>query len=375
MTILSVSSPSYKSNLKFTPTFSSKEPISASDVSKRNARLNMIKDNLESIKSNFDENIAPFISDSRVLYNEIGKIGYNSQLVLNQINKSSEAVFYAQRVGFDGFENACNDNYGKYLERFSKYQENQRTFQRHEEFSKNPLLENVELSKLIEESKQYFKKNESIEAIRVVYDRYVQARNSVFSSFINVNLQDVAPDFYENVKEIKDIHTSASYFMVITPYKQAEKLRSDIESVSEMLAMPKSDFINSYNKICKLDENIYNLNESKKTFYENQDAMKQFVSKYHKSNYQMIDAKTIEDVYKKLEDKVIDKARKEYDSVKNVVETSSLKDLSEDDLITIDFYLARQKSANDKIFEMINKIKTDYIMKQNEEFYKKHNVM
>lgn len=375
MAILSISSPNYKSYVTHTPTFSSRDSVNNFEYSKQNKRLKLLNENLESIKSNFDKNIAPFISDSRVLYNEVGLIGYNAQLVLNQISKSSESVFSAQRVDFDGFENACRDNFGMYLERFSEYEENQRTFKRHEEFSKNPLFENTELTKMIEESKQYFQKHETIEKIRSVHDRYVQARSSVLSSFIGVNLKDVAPDIFDNLKNIRDIHTSASYFMIITPYKQAEKLKTDIETVSKMLAMPNMDFITSYDKLCKLDEDVYNLNEAKKTFYENQDEIKQFVAKYHKSNYQMLDAQIVENVYKNLEDKFLDNAKKEYASVESAVKNSSLNDLGEEDLKKIDLYLAKQKLLNDRIFDQINKIKTDYIMKQNEEFYKKHKIM
>lgn len=375
MPILSISSPNYKSNFKYIPSFASKNVKNDVDVSKQNLRLNFFKENIECIKSNFDENIGPFISDSRVLYNEVGTIGYNAQLVLNKVNKSNEELSRAQRMALIGFEDSCSVDFGKYFDRFAKYEENVRAFKRHEEFALKPIYENPELTKKINDAKKYFLKNEIIDEIRPIHEKYVQGRNSVFDLFGQVSLQKFAPDIFEKLKDIKDIHSSASYFMLVTPYQQAIKLRDEIANISKELANPKDNLMKTYFRIGKLDEQVYTLNNSKNTFYENQDKMKQFVDKYKKSKYQMIDVATIENAYKNIEYNVLTNSRNQHLQVKKAVNNSSLKALSEDALKELDVLIEKQASLNNEIFGMINEIKTSYIMKQNEEFYKKHHII
>ena len=374
MPILSISSPNYKSNFKHIPSFASKNIKNDVDVSKQNLRLNSFKENLECIKSNFDENIGPFISDSRILYNEVGTIGYNAQLVLNKVNKLNEELSRKQRIALEFFEDNCSDDFGKYFDRFSKYEENVRVFNRYEEFSQKPIYENPELTKKIEDAKKYFQRNEIIETIRPIHENYVESRSSVLDIFGDVSLQKSAPEIFEKLKEVKDVHSSAAYFMIVTPYQQAVKLRDEIANVSNELANPKDNLMKTYFRIGKLDEQVYTLNSSKNTFYENQDNMKQFVDKYKKSKYQMLDVDTVENTYKNLENNVLLKSKNEYLQIKDSVNNSSLKDLSEHELQKLDKSLEKQSSLNDEIFDMISKIKTDYIMKQNEEFYKKHHI-
>lgn len=333
---------------------------------------NMLQVNFDELEKTVKYDIEPFMADSRDLYMSVGKLGYDTQETLKIFHQKESDLMNLKIDKTNQDSNPYTAKYKKYSVPFNEYTSNLREYNGYLQTSKLEMYDTPELHSKLNKASALYKENPEIEKIKPLMLMEKEAFNEIDTEFEKIKLENSNKNLFEKLRNLREQLTGAQYYMVVTPYNDAVKLKMAAEDISKSLSNPKISPLTKLDNIERANNTAYKILETKKLFYKNKESMKKFVqeskdnvlpsqaeieSAYGKLN------KSCETVYKNTFEKVSDFYQREYVGKKSSV---NLKSLS--------MTIKEQKKANSEIQQIINKIKQDFITKQNEEVMKKWNL-
>ena len=325
----------------------------------------VIKTGLSELDNLTDNEITPFINDSRDLYIETGKIGYRAQEAVNLITMKENELFQ-YKFAIQNPENSLLAPFAtEYSAPFKEYRQNKLNFERIEKMSQLPMYDKPELKKKIAAAKAFVSSNDNeFEKIKPVADYLENNYKKLGKELDEVSLKS-DERLFEKFKKAKEQQLSAQYFMFITPYNDAVKLKLKREDIKASLKNPAISLYTNIENIKKAQESAEKIAKDKEFFYKNHADMEKFVSE-NKNALPPSDDE-INDTYRNLKakcDSIFEKyAQKSGDFFLNEAENI---DFNPD---KAQIFLQNQTKINDGLYSAIDKIKTAYIAEQNKDFY------
>lgn len=324
---------------------------------------------LKSELNNLNETIKeldPFLKDSRDLYIETGKIGYRAQEAMNLFTLKENELMNRKFSLKNSKDNPLHPAAAKFFELANENDNNLRNFENIKRLSKLPMYENSILQEKIDNAeKGVFSQNSEFEKIKPLSSFIKNTYEQIDDKFEKINIRD-DKELFKKFKNAKEQFTSAGYFMFVTPYNEAVKLKIRRDEIKSMIENPS---INLHSKL-KIIENAQKSAEKiikdTELFYKNRDEMEKFVdetkTQLPPSSDEIIDA--YEKMTHKCNDIFTNHIKKANDFYN---EKFNRRDIN---TFEAEKTLYHQKKTNDELYKLIDKLKTDFFSSKNEEFYK-----
>lgn len=360
-----------KSNNKLT---AQKAPVNLSypkDTVSFKSLKNMLQVNFDEFEKTIKYDIEPFMADSKDLYMAVGKFGYNTQETLKIYGQNEAALLNYKLDKTNPSINPYTAKYKKYSDPFNEYTSNLREYNNYTQTAKLELYNKPELHSKLEKASALCKENPEIEKIKPLMLMEKEAFNKIDADFEKINLKNSNKGLFEKLQNLREQLSSAQYFMVITPYNDAVKLKMTAEDISKSLSNPKISPLKKLESIEKANNTAYKIAETKNLFYKNKESMAKFV--LENKNNVLPNISEIESAYKDLNKKCDEVYKNAFENVSDFYKRNYIDSKVSVNLKSLNKTLREQKKANSEIQQVINKIKQDFITKQNEEVMKKWN--
>ncbi len=330
----------------------------------------ILKSGLNELDGLINNEITPFMKESRDLYIETGKIGYRAQEAVNFITMKENELFQHKFAVQNPENNLLAPFAGEYLTPLKEYNRNKTDFENIEKMSRLPMYDTPELKEKITAAKEFLSKEENeFEKILPVGDYLENAYKKLGKELDEVGLKS-DESLFKKFKNAKEQQLSAQYFIFITPYNDAVKLKLKREDINSSLKNPAISLYTKMENIEKARESAEHITKDKEIFYKNRADMEKFVSENKNALPPSVDE--INDGYSKLREKcdgIFEKyAEKAGDFFLNNPENIDF------DPEKAQNFLQKQRKINDGLYAVIDRIKADYIAEQNKDFYEKFEV-
>lgn len=320
---------------------------------------------MKELENIINNEITPFVNDSRDLYIETGKIGYRAQEAVNFITLKENKLYQHKFRLQNTLNNALSPEVSEDLELAKEYKNNLSDFESIEKMSNRPMYKNPDLKEKISAAKAtVFAQDNELVKIRPISDYFDNNYEKLGRELEKIDLRS-DENLFKKFEKTREQQISAQYFMFITPYNDAIKLKLKYQELKSSVENPA---ISAYTKLENIEnalETARNISKDRKLFYENRKDIEKFVKE--NKNQLPPPAGEIKAAYEKLTqkcDEISEKYRKKAGDF--VQEHAANPDFSRERAKKL---LKKQKETNDSLYLIIDKIKTDYITAQNKEFY------
>lgn len=269
------------------------------------ALKNMVQMQIDELDKNIKNNIDPFMQDSRELYLGIGKIGLAAQNIKDTFENEANNLFHKQMDIFDIKNNPYVKKYKKYTSRETEFKDNIKKFNQLLSVSQIPMYDKPHIKNAFEQAKNtaYFESNDEIEKIKPLTNYFNNSYKELNDKISNVTFQKNNPDLFEEILKTKDILMNAQYFMFITPYHAAVKLKMKKDEIEKDMNNPKNGLLKNLDTVDRLHSVSDSVIKSTKIYYKNKSSIETFVYQYNDIHAVLPSENEIKSAYKKLLDK------------------------------------------------------------------------
>lgn len=327
---------------------------------------NILTRTFDEFESEFDEKIVPFMNDSRTLYIETGKIGYNAQQVVNFVKFKENQLFQYKLNIQDAAKEKLHPGAKLALDAMEQYEQNKRTFASIEKMSNLPIYNKTGLkSKIAKAKSDEFLENNEFEKIKPITDYIRSQENNFENKLSSINLKN-SGKIYQKYTDTNECLLSAQYFMLITPYNDAMKLKLQRDEFQKTLKSPKININTGLDRLDRMQKSADKIINQKEFFYNGRENMKKFVDTNR--NRQLPSIQEFNDVYENLKQKCNSTAQDFIKDANNFYR-ENVKNINFDPEKAKNT-LNRQKAVNDELFAIIDEAKTAYLAEHNKDFYK-----
>ena len=121
------------------------------------ARRSSVERDLENLEDSFNNQVVPFMKDSKELYTSVAKIGYAAQEAMKPYKKLSNDLFQYQ-LNLSLYNTPENSKYSRALKIVSDYDTNVRNYNYIKKMSQNDEYKNPKLAKKVNAAEKMFLK-------------------------------------------------------------------------------------------------------------------------------------------------------------------------------------------------------------------------
>lgn len=333
---------------------------------------NMAQIHFDELNTAIKNEVEPFMADSKELYYEVGKIGFNAQEALKIFNQRELELMLHKFEIANVEKNPSLAQYKPFEDRKHAYNKNIADLDRLTVMAKQTMYNTPEIAVAIEEASNIvFKKDKEIEKMLPLNKFYFETILNLQRRLDDFRLFDANKKMSDSYEDIKDKLLMSQVYMVWMPYSDCSKLLKDCDSLKGVISNPKISILEKLKAIDIAQRKTQKIAEDKNIFYEKKEKISDFVKK--NENYELDTPKpaVINKVYDELiagcDSYAVDAVRKIDDFYKREYADQNVKI----NLKLVDNHLKEQSQAINKVQKLINKIKEEYIAKNNEEFMKK----
>ena len=326
--------------------------------------------NFENLKNSFNEDIEPFMLDNKDLYIKTCGIGLYLQDATENINKNQTKLYNYKLKKLVQINNPYFKNYRIYLSGADVYKNNLKNFDRIKQMSNLELYNKPEIKEKIAESEELFIPTKDLNVIKSFDEAYEKAYNELDQKLYETTLENTDKELSENIKILYDKLSAAKFYAMTTPYAESKNLQKEINSLEEKISEPQN-YIEKMKKVDYLNKIADKITKEIENFNNNKDEIKNFISENESIKENIPSQNTIDNIFSGLYEKIDKIADESYESFNNVYETTFRNDLENLDREAVVSILKKQRTANQQLDKIINRIKMEYIAQQNENFRKR----
>ena len=323
---------------------------------------NIVQRAFDEINESVNNEIMPVVAESKDLYISVGKIGYNAQEILKYFGKEENDYFRYKLGLWDESKNPYYLKYRRFLDAIKDYKDNEREFKRLQDMASRPLYNKSDILEVINSSKSLYEKESPLCPILPIFDAYELAKSSALNKIDDIFLANKDERLTAYYKTLREQYSCASYYMMISPFGQSQKLIKDKENFEKEINNPKVSILDKMRKIDSFNHSIASIKDLLPIYADNKSDMQKFVENNQNITTFSIDNITFAYLNMKKEcSDIFDNAFEKFDSYvqDNYSDVDLIVDWDE-----IHKSLKCQKIVNMKIQKLVNQIKQDYIANQ-----------
>ena len=240
------------------------------------ARRSIVERDLENLEDSFNNQVVPFMKDSKDLYTSVAKIGYAAQEAMKPYKKLSNDLFqYQLNLSFNN--PSKNSKYDRALRIVSDYDTNVRNYNYIKKMSQKDEYKNPKLDKKVNAAEKMFLKNRHIENLRLFYNFYNDSVDGLNKKLLTFTLKNASKENYDKYVSLKDKFYESVVCAMAIPYSDAVKAQKSIAQIKHSVADPNTSIFDNLENIDKTQRQVDSIIERKKWFYENKSQIKKFV--------------------------------------------------------------------------------------------------
>ena len=331
---------------------------------------NFVQNSFDFLNSYVDEKIRPFADNNKDLFSAVGKIGYNAQETLKIFSENEKKLL---NYKLDIQSTMKNPKLGKFLlieERFNQYESNKNTFKRLENLAQQPLYQTDDVKKALEQARKSFDINSpEISAFEAVSDKYSKTKEKYSDAFYSLNLLKVDKNMYDKLTFMNDMFNTASSYMLLSPYMGIVDTLKSVEKLKPLISDPKISVFDKEKEISRAQYSAEKVANDLGSFDLYKPKMIEFVEKNSDYIKETPSKEEINASYAKVFKEADLLSEKYVQSLNDIFDNSEMPDSG-----YIIATLKRQKQDCDTLQNAINKVKEEYIEKQNAEFFKNYEI-
>lgn len=333
------------------------------------AAKNIVQVNLEELDEVIEKDVIPAMQKSKDFWIAIGKIGYNAQETLKVFSEEEKSLMFHKLKLQDKGNNEIVKKYRRYINCAYDYNDNFRQLKSLKKMAELPIYAKPEILESISSAEKLYTPTIQTDSILALEKSFDMAYETLSNKLDRINLSNTNIELYKRRENLKEQLSEAQYFMLVSPYGDSAKIiekRNEIKKNINSNNVPLYDALKDIENLrLKADK----IAESAEFFNQNIKDMNTFIQQNEK-NPLSLNSDDIKSEYSKIKNNcnII------FDNMVKELETNCEKHYANlDEIVNIaKIYrlIKKQKEANIRIQNKINKIKQDYITKQNEEFMK-----
>lgn len=323
------------------------------------------------LDNTIENEISPFMKDSKELYLSVAKIGFNAQETLKLFSQKEQELFNHKLDVKNIENNQMAKKLKPYTDRMTSYIDNIYEFSKLEESSSLPMYNTPQMRKSIEAARAVvLQENDEVLKLKPLFDLYNDVNSDLDFDLTALTLTAVDKNLSIKHGELSESLSNAQFYMFMTPYNDAVKSVMKRDEIKKVI---DDKSVSAFTKLKNLQvaNRIANkVVEDKEHFYKQKDNMLKFAeaNKDYKKNTP--NKSVIENTYKKMTEKCDELAKKQFSKLSDFYKKEYEGKKIKIDLNFIDKKLKEQKAANEAVQSLIIKIKEDYYTKQNDEVLK-----
>ncbi len=322
---------------------------SAADTVSFKASKNIIETSMEELQNSFNNEILPFINDSRESFTSIAKIGYSVQEPVQVYQKANNDLFSYQLSRSLSVNNPDYKLYGKYIELVKEFDKNKNNYNYFKALSKKDFYKKSGLDKEVARAEHLYIENENIEKLRPFYNYFNKISENFSKEISHLNLKEASKEEYDRYLSLKNIYDSCIMFALAIPYSDSVKVQKDIKELQNSISKPDMPIYDKLKLIERVQRQINHITETKNWFYNNKKEIEQFVKTNSEFLNNKPDISTIMDLYRILINKTDEKYNKYRKYIKICYEAS--EHLPDSEIAKLSALIEKQNKVNNKIIE------------------------
>ena len=316
---------------------------------------------LQNLNDTVNETLVPFINKHKEKYQKAGYAGIELQGIIDEYQKQNSDFFTTglnEKKKYKIF-----DTVEKEIQDYNQYRKNIREFDALSKMAANPLYGSSEIQQKVQKIKPLFSETSlTFENKKKLCDFYEKTYEKAEDEISNIKLTDMP--VYPKIKNAQELYMQAISVVVSLPVTEAVKIKTETD------ALMKSNEKN-YVKMQKaeyLENRLYsgNLIKSIENADKNSEETDDFLKKYNELKPDDNLKEEIKQSYKLMKEKRSNSVKSAADSLSDYYknEYNPVSDKSE-----IKRVLNAQKKANERLWQIIDAAKKEYIEKQNAQFF------
>lgn len=288
----------YNNNTNFLPVYSK----TSADTVSFSARKNIVDISLENLEDSFNNQVLPFIKDSKDLYISVAKIGYAAQEAMKPYKKLSNDLFQYQ-LGLSLYNTPENSKYGRALKIVSDYDKNIGNYNYIKKLSQRDEYKNTRLEKKVNAAEKLFTNNKDMDNLRLFYNFYRDSADALNKKLYTLTFKNASKENFDKYMHLKDKFDECIVYAMAIPYSDSVKVQKSIADIKRSASDPTVSVLDRLKNIDKTQRQVDSIIERKSWFYENKSQIKKFVEDNAEIEKSVPDKYELIQLYKDLKEK------------------------------------------------------------------------
>ena len=248
----------------------------AVDTVSFSARKNIVDISLENLEDSFNNQVLPFMNDSKDLYTSVAKIGYAAQEAMKPYKKLSNDLFQYQ-LSLSLYNTPENSKYGRALKIVSDYDKNIGIYNYIKKLSQRDEYKNTSLEKKVNAAEKLFTNNKDMDNLRLFYNFYRDSADALNKKLYTLTFKNASKENFDKYMHLKDKFDECIVYAMAIPYSDSVKVQKSIADIKRSDSDSTVSVLDRLKNIDKTQRQVDSIIERKKWFYENKSQIKKFV--------------------------------------------------------------------------------------------------
>ena len=323
----------------------------AGDTVSFKATKNIAETSMEELQNSFNNEVLPFINDSRELFTSIAKIGYSVQEPVKLYQKLNNDLFNYQLKLSLSNGNPDYKLYGRNLELINEFDKNQNNYNYFKALSQKDYYKKTGLDKSVEKAEILYKENENIEKLRPFYNYFNKMSENFSNEISHLNFKEASKEEYLKYVSLKNIYDKCCFYAFAVPFPDSVKIQKNINELKKLMSKAEIPIYEKLKVIERTQREIEHIKETKSWFYKNKFEIEKFVETNSVFSNQKTDNAAIVDLYRTLINKSNEKHNKYRKFLKLCYDATER--LTEGEMNKLSVLIEKQNKVNNKIIKKL----------------------